>query len=328
MPNQVASQIPLGGTASNYAFNHPATATPVNSSAALGTRTTQTLSGYFGGIMYPVVGNSPGSPYVATGTTTVMTNATTNRVAASFTGDATAGTTVLNSIQFGGFSGTSRSRSTFVDDARYAALENPDAASQINYTNIQLNGDPTKASHVAMVSSGMVTNPLLPSGGLCSACQFLQWGYWTGALGTPNAAGTAIIRQDIAHINPWIAGVMSNPVPATGTGSFTGNAFGSVVNNGASYLAVGTFSNNYNFGTRTGNLLFNFDGGKFSGLVTGGFSPTYAGTLAGTGGGTPVTGTANGAFFGPMAPETGGNFGVHSIIGSSYLASGIFAGKR
>ena len=52
--------------------------------------------------------------------------------------------------------GTSRSRSVFVDDARYAALENPDTASQVNGVNIQLNGDPTQASRVAMVTSGVV----------------------------------------------------------------------------------------------------------------------------------------------------------------------------
>jgi hypothetical protein len=51
------------------------------------------------------------------------------------------------------------------------------------------------------VTSGTVPmNTLLPNG-LCSSCQFLQWGYWTGALDTPNAAGTAVIRQDVAHIN-------------------------------------------------------------------------------------------------------------------------------
>jgi hypothetical protein len=52
---------------------------------------------------------------------------------------------------------------------------------------------------VGLVSSSTVSNGLLPSG-LCSTCQFLQWGYWTGVLDTPNAAGTAPVRQDAAHI--------------------------------------------------------------------------------------------------------------------------------
>ena len=81
VPNQVASQNPLGGTASTYAFNQPATPT---TSAGFGSRTTQTTTGYFGGIMYPVVEGMPGSPYAVTGTTSVSTNATSNQVAATF----------------------------------------------------------------------------------------------------------------------------------------------------------------------------------------------------------------------------------------------------
>jgi len=118
-----------------------------------------------------------------------------------------------------------------------------------------------------MITSGLVSNSLLPSG-LCSSCQFLQWGYWTGTLNTPDMAGTTVIRQDAAHINPWIAGVISSSLPATGVGTFTGNAFGSVFNNGASYLVAGQFSNAYNFGRRTGTLAINnFDGRSFSGTV-------------------------------------------------------------
>ena len=321
VPNQVANQIPLGGTASPYAFNQPATPT---ASTGFGTRTTQTTTGYFGGVMYPVVGNSVGSPYAVAGTTSVQTNATNNRVGATFTGSDPFGTNTLT-VQFGGFTGTSRSRSAFVDDARYAALENPDTASQVNGVNIQLNGDPTQASRVAMVTSGVVpSNTLLPNG-LCSSCQFLQWGYWTGALDTPNASGTAAVRQDVAHINTWIAGVPSVTLPATGVGTFSGNALGSVVNNGASYLASGGFTNTYNFGNHTGMFtISNFDGKTVSGTVNG-VGAAYSGSLSGSG----LTGSAKGSFFGNLpgnpATETGGNF---ALQGPSYLASGIFAGHR
>jgi hypothetical protein len=118
---------------------------------------------------------------------------------------------------------------------------------------------------------------------------------------------------------------MSNSLPATGVGSFTGNAFGSVLSNGARYLAAGQFNNTYDFGTRTGTLaISNFDGRSFSGTVTAGVGATYGGALSGPG----LTGRATGAFFGPLAPETAGNFAVQSNSGPAYLASGIFAGKR
>jgi hypothetical protein len=321
VPNQVAFQGPVGGNASSYGFNQPAT--PMTNTG-FGTRTTQTTTGYFGGIMYPVSGGAAGSPYAATGTTSVTTNATNNRVGATFTGSDPFGTNTLT-VQFGGFTGTSRSRSTFVDDARYAALENPDTASQVNGVNIQLNGAPTQGSQVAMVTSGVVpSNNLLPSG-LCNSCQFLQWGYWTGELRTPNAAGTAVVREDYAHLNPWVAGVVSTSLPATGIGTFSGNAFGSVVNSGASYLASGGFTNTYNFGNHTGAFtISNFDGKTVAGTVNG-IGAGYSGALAGSG----LTGSANGSFFGNLpgnpATETGGNFALH---GPAYLASGIFAGHR
>jgi hypothetical protein len=325
VPNQVAFQNPLGGTASTYAFNQPATPTV---STGFGSRTTQTTTGYFGGIMYPVIGGSPGSAYAVTGTTSVQTNATNNRVGATFTGSDPFGTNTLT-VQFGGFTGTSRSRSAFVDDARYAALESPDTASQVNGATLPLLNPNAPSStqiypRVAMVTSGTVpTNTLLPNG-LCSSCQFLQWGYWTGELDTPNSAGS-VVRQDVAHINPWIAGVISSSLPATGVGTFAGNAFGSVVNNGASYLASGGFTNIYNFGNHTGAFtISNFDGKTVSGTVNG-LGVGYSGSLSGSG----LTGSAKGSFFGNLpgnpATETGGNF---ALQGPSYLASGIFAGHR
>jgi len=179
-----------------------------------------------------------------------------------------------------------------------------------------------------MVTAATVSNTLLPNG-LCSTCQFLQWGYWTGTLNTPNAAGTAVTREDVAHVNPWVAGVLSQTLPATGVGMFNGNAFGAVNNAGQSYLAAGQFSNTYNFGTRTGTLsINNFDGKSFSGTVSAGVGATYGGPLTGSG----LAGSATGAFFGNTpgnpASETGGNFAVQSVTGPPYLASGIFAGKR
>ena len=48
------------------------------------------------------------------------------------------------------------------------------------------------------------------------------------------------MRQDVAHINPWVAGVLSQTLPATGVGTFTGNAFGAVNNAGQAYLPPGS----------------------------------------------------------------------------------------
>ena len=108
-------------------------------------------------------------------------------------------------------------------------------------------------------------------------------------------------------------------------GTFSGNAIGSVVNSGASYLASGGFTNAYNFSNHTGMFtISNFDGKTVTGTVNG-IGAGYSGSLSGSG----LTGSANGTFFGNLpgnpATETGGNF---ALRGPAYLASGIFAGHR
>ena len=137
--------------------------------------------------------------------------------------------------------------------------------------------------------------------------------------------GLAALRLDAAHINTWVAGTPSVTLPASGIGTFSGNAIGSVVNGGASYLASGGFTNRYDFGNHTGMFMIsNFDGKTVSGTVNG-VGAGYSGALSGSG----LTGSANGSFFGNLpgnpATETGGNF---ALRGPSYLASGIFAGHR
>jgi hypothetical protein len=184
------------------------------------------------------------------------------------------------------------------------------------------------------IASGIVLSNTLLSNGLCNSCQFLQWGYRTSALDTHNTAGTGGVRQDVAHINTWIAGVPSVTLPATGVGTFSGNALGSVVNNGASYLASGGFTNTYNFGNHTGMFGSAISTARpFPGRSTASARgiralcrvPVSLVRPRGFGQG----GSAKGSFFGNLpgnpATETGGNF---ALQGPAYLASGIFAGHR
>jgi hypothetical protein len=205
--------------------------------------------------MYPnIVGRGLGSPYAVTGSATVSTNATSNRIAATLSGtdplsSSTSGITNLI-VNFGSLTSDNFARSTFINDNIFAAGESPTAASQINGTSLPTTPGGTLSPRLGLVSSNAVSNSLLPSG-LCSTCQFLQWGYWTGVLDTPNAAGTAPVRQDAAHINTWVAGMPSITLSATGIGTFSGNALGSMLNGRASYLPAGGFTNSYNFGTHT-----------------------------------------------------------------------------
>jgi hypothetical protein len=324
---QLATQTPYGGTPANYAFNQPVTASTLPSGVGAN-RTSQTLSGFFGGIMYPrngSVGALP--PYaIGIGAAGVTTDAANNSVSAAFAGVDNFGSNTVVLLGFGSGGISSAGTSTFIDDKNFAAVESADQISSVTpNASVQQNAGPSQ-SRLAMVTSSTVpVNPLLPNG-LCQQCQFLQWGYWTGVIDTLSPVGTAVVRQDLAHINTWIAGTPAVNIPTTGVGTYTGNALGSVFNNGASYLASGGFTNSYNFGTQTGTVaISNFDGRNFSGAVQAIGNGYYLGNLSGSG----LAGQAVGQFYGPGAPETGGMFGVHSPAGvPTYLASGIFAGRR
>jgi hypothetical protein len=240
-------------------------------------------------------------------------------------------------IQFGGLAGPNRGRDAFVDDNIFAATESPTNRSQINGTDLPLPPTENNGPTLGLVSA--VPNTALANGlGVAPCdCQFLKWGFWTGQLNQVDSTNTNVTRSDRAFINTWLAGVPTSSADITSlagqavTGNYAGSAFGSVFNNGASYLAAGNFNGQYNFATQTGNIaITNFDGRNFSSgtgpipLSAAGNSNVYTGTLSGTN----LTGQFAGSFYGPQAANTGGSFAVRSTTTTPYLASGIFAGKR
>jgi hypothetical protein len=163
-------------------------------------------------------------------------------------------------------------------------------------------------------------------------CQFLKWGYWTGQLNQVNSTNTAVTRSDRAFINTFVAGVptsTSDLVSLAGQaviGNYSGQAVGSVFNNGASYVSVGNFNGQYNFATQAGNVaITNFDGKNFSSGT--GIMPLSSANYSGSLNGSGVSGQFAGTFYGPQAANTGGNFAVRSTTTTPYFASGIFAGK-
>ena len=225
--------------------------------------------------------------------------------------------------------GKNCNRSTFVDNYVYGALESPVTPSQINGTNLPLFNSATNSNlspQIAMVTSATVPNNWMPAGVTPCACQYLQWGYWTGRVQRLTPSSPHGFVNQFGAINTWIAGQPTVNIPATGVGTYNGAAVGTVFNNGATYLAAGGFNQMYNFAKQTGTVnITQFDGANYTAAI----SPRTGG-----GGffGTPNpfgnrSGAVNGSFYGPSAQETGGTFGIQSISGPKYLASGIFAGK-
>jgi hypothetical protein len=318
----LAAVLPSGGNQINYAFTHPAIPTALPSGVGT-SRTSQTLTGFIGGIMYP---DATGAPYALFGANALATDATSNRVVAVFAGvdPFTSTTSGVQSmvINFGSLTGNNTARSTFIDDATFAAAESPTIPSTVNSVSTPPGltaGQP--GTRVAMVTAN--TAPL-PSGFLPTVCQcqFMQWGYWTGELDQVNA-NNQVTRFDRANINFWVAGQLPVTLPTTGTGTYNGTAIGSVSNNNQNYIAAGNFTTTFNFGNNTGTLgISNFDGRAVSGTVAGA-GGIYAGPLNGTN----LSGLAQGRFFGSNAVETGGSFAFRSSSGSPYTAAGIFYGR-
>ena len=333
-------------TTANYQFNQPVIATTLPAIAS-GTQTTQTLSGSFGGIMTqepmtPTGSSGPAAPlpYVMAGQTSISTNASNGQLSATLTGgdpftSGSSGIAANNGmvLQFGTLdTGNTNARQAFINNNLFAAFESPTTNSTVNGVTVPYNNAnfPNTEPNIYLVTQTAASPTALLPNGAC-ACQFLQWGYWGGEIDTP-ASGSSAARTDVGNINFWVAGTPTplgnlNTLAAQGaTGTYTGAAIGSVYNNGASYLAAGGFSGIYNFGTKSGSVtISNFDGHSFT---AGGSAPlsgaNYTFGIAQAG----LAGSINGTFYGPMAAETGGNFAVHTTAGPTYLASGIFAGKK
>ena len=332
--SEIPFQLILAGGAATYGFAQPAL--PAALPAGVGaSRTTQALSGNFGGLLYTTAQTNP---YAVTGGTLISTDAPNNRIQATLAGAAqspSAGVGTLT-MQYGGLTGDTGGRQAFIDDNNFAALESTVNPQQINGQTLVVNGDPTQAGKLYLVTSGSAgtSSSILPPGVSYCQCQFLKWGYWGGDLLTGSATSSTISRVDRGHINTWVAGVatplndINSLIGTSATATYSGHAIGSVFNNGASYVAAGGFAGAYNFGTRIGTLsINNFDGHSFTvgpgPLPLNGASYSFRGNLA-----PGFNGAINGGFYGPMAAETGGSFAVQSTVGPSYLASGIFAGKR
>jgi hypothetical protein len=314
-------------SAETYGFAQPAAPTTVPAGVgASRTTTIQPLTGFFGGLMST---NATATPYALTGKATIATDSVANTVTAKFTSDtlksaATGGVTSIV-MNFGG------TKSVFIDDNIFGAFEDNATPQQINGQPLQVDGSTSHAGQLYLVSSATAALPtgLLPSGASFCQCQYLKWGYWGGDLLTGNANNNNISRVDHGHINFWVAGAQT-PLSDLNTltsqnvsGTYSGAAIGSVDNAGSRYVAAGGFLGTYNFGTHTGTwAVNNFDGHSFSASGNGPLSGGNYSFKSASGG---LTGAVNGSFYGPMAAETGGNF---TFTGPTYLASGIFAGKK
>lgn len=336
---------PAGSAASNtFSTYHVASLTNPNTPQST-TQTTRTLQGYAGGILEAsnrIAGSLSDVVFATTGVGdfTINFDATSNQVNAS------ALIRDVNSedaerdrffITFGG-----GRRSGFVNDDIYGARQGSTGAttvttdSAMTFATDTIGGTaPNRQSREYLIPSTLVGfDNVLPAGvAFCSACEFIEWGFWGERFSWRNGSGFG--RNDFFHFGTWAAGAVDpvGSLPTSLVATFNGHAIGPVSEVIATvdhrYVAVGNFSLTYNFGPRTGTYaISNFAGRSVSGTVSQVATPAsvnqFSGALAGSG----LTGTAIGSFVGgPLGAASGVVSNFH-LSGPDFRATGIGIGRR
>ncbi len=298
----------------------------------LGTvRTAETLHGFAGAL---VENNNDGwmSSYVlrsiAPDQVSITKLPATNRVEGQFgmnVGGHIEGEYVT--LDWGGLTGAVTAQSSaFIDDRRFAMR-------QSDIQGGSYDGE-SMVTQISMVTQAAVPDAdFLPAGVSFCECSYLTWGYWQGDLNY--ISGDRAGQRDYVTLGTWVTGNLaaSIDIPLTGTATYSGHIIGNVENEvGNSYVAVGNFSNAWNFGTESGDIsITNFDGADYSGTAYADYSKVrFSGYFSGLGPASDRSGSLNGAFFrsptDPVAYQAG-SFQIESYY-NNYKAAGTFQGVR
>jgi FecR protein len=283
-------------------------------------RTTQTLSGFVGGMRQRRVENINGPQFLDAdfaGQATINTDAASNRMSASFSFGSTAGD--IYAVNFGDLTGPGVT-GAFIDDNLFAARESDQAVAMMN-------GAPVANSRLFMVTANAV--PVVQIDGVTPcACEFLKWGWWTG-----DVRDDTRLINDRVHLSTWVAGVAPAVIdlPTTGIATFNGHAIGNVLNNGAQYVAAGNYTQTWNFAARAGLATISGFDAQGSG-VPGGITVSRDVSGPGTAFAGGTTGNLiSGQFFRDTTASSGvGVGGVFSIANpaAGYQAAGTFAAQQ
>lgn len=168
---------------------------------------------------------------------------------------------------------------------------------------------------------------------------YMEWGYWT----QPEIITTRQSNYNFNNKNYYVWGDKTTNMPATISGTYSGNAYGTVWSSSGGEDKTGTFSMYVSYTGGSGtirdfNILTGSEVDKTG--ITGGSGSIKGGNYSVTGTGwvkglqaqqyplDPVA-TASGAFYGPTAQYTGGVWkATASGDVGSMTASGVFVGKK
>jgi hypothetical protein len=314
----------------------PNTVFSVNTAATFDPRTSRTLNGYTGGLLESVSSGSVTDRRIfqtlssAPTNLVIKTSATTNKAQFDIAAESAlgvAGTAILDlflgdeDAAFGD-SSTSSGRSAFIDNGAFGAVELPSHNQIVDGSTLA--GTQAKLG----IATGDV-GQLFTAAGISSCdCNFLQWGFWGGRI----ELSAGVDRR--THLAAWVAGELPTQVqvPTTGTATYTGHMMGTVNTPSATYLAVGTFQNAWNFGTRAGTItITSFDGQNYTGSASAPMATPR--DFSGSFSNASNTGMLHGSFAKSSTDNVGGQMGDFHIkdistSGTNYKAAGVFAAQR
>ncbi len=115
---------------------------------------------------------------------------------------------------------------------------------------------------------------------------------------------------------------------ASGTATYRGHAAGNVMNGGAVYSAIGTYSDTFDFDRRRGSTMLDFDSRRYGGSSSLD-SATYRARLSGGDRQAALQGQFGGGMENGRPRAVTGGFEISNgrSGGSAYRATGIFAGE-
>jgi hypothetical protein len=205
-------------------------------------------------------------------------------------------------------------------------------------TLTQIVSGPYAGINVA-VSSGQGSNVAVAADPFLNGWNYQTFGVWITGRGTGSGtAGALSVGNQTALTS----------IPQSGTATYIGGAGGTyLAPTGEYFVTAADMTANVNFGNRQINFATTGTVGATPNMIATGTAPVNVAALnltgqlaysaganqfsgsvqtAGGAGGTPLTGTATGNFYGPSAAEIGGTFGLNGSGMETF--AGAFGGKR
>ena len=224
---------------------------------------------------------------------------------------------------------------TYISDEAFGALSSVGFdADRRRHRQIFVNGNPVP--HGVTTLTWIVGNDAAPAEGLLPPgveycdCPAAKFGWWGGRIGLMR--GQDQERMDFVYPGTFVVGQLPEiaDLPNEGDATYAGHAAAAVRNHGIAYAAVGGFSMDWNFATRSGTArISNLDNRDYT--TSGLTAPLtnardFAGTFTQDGGG--ASGPIAGSFFtdGTVpVRDVGGQFTVEE---TGYTAVGSFAATQ